>query len=472
MSAPRATVAHGPKGMKMSDSSDRTVLDRLRADLQGTLVLPDDADYDTARQPWNLAVDQRPAAIATPADVADVQSILRAAREGGYGVTTQPNGHGADGDLAGVIIIRPSRFDEIVVDVEGSLLRVGSGVNWGRALERLDGTGRIALAGSNPEVNVVGLALNGGQSMFSRRYGLTARSIIAVELVDAAGEFRRVTDTDDDELLWALRGGGGLFGVVTAIEVALYPGEALFGGSLAFPAQTAVDVIGAAIELARDVPDLGLDIGMARFPDVPLVPPPLRGQTVATVAIVHVGDEATGRSYADRLISVAEPIADTLTAFTIGSLAAVAAEPTDPMPTADFGGSIDTLDAAFAREFVDAFLEGADLGLMRCSVRTLGGAIAEELGAEFSAVGAVQAGGFLNSGVVLFDPTLDPGPALRPLRELVARHPGDRIVPTFLGGGSTLADAYPADVVERLAAVKRRVDPDGVIRSNRPLGGA
>ena len=238
--------------MKMSDSSDRTVLDRLRADLQGTLVLPGDADYDTARQPWNLAVDQRPAAIATPADVADVQAILRTAREGGYGVTTQPNGHGADGDLDGVIIIRPSRFDEIAVDVEGSLLRVGSGVNWGRALERLDGTGRIALAGSNPEVNVVGLALNGGQSMFSRRHGLTARSIIAVELVDAAGEFRRVTDRDDDELIWALRGGGGLFGVVTAIEVALYPGEALFGGSLAFPAQTAVDVIGAAIELVGE----------------------------------------------------------------------------------------------------------------------------------------------------------------------------------------------------------------------------
>ncbi len=254
-----------------------------------------------------------------------------------------------------------------------------------------------------------GSALNGGQSMFSRRYGLTARSIIAVELVDAAGEFRRVTDTDDDELIWALRGGGGLFGVVTAIEVALYPGQALFGGSLAFPAQTAVDVIGAATELARDVPELGLDLGMARFPDIPLVPPPLRGQTVATVALVHVGDEATGRAYADRLISVAEPIADTLTAFTIGSLAAVAAEPTDPMPSADFGGSIDTLDAAFAREFVDVFLAAADLGLMRCSVRTLGGAIAEELGAEFSAVGAVQAGGFLNSGVVLFDPTLDPG---------------------------------------------------------------
>ena len=452
--------------MTMTDS---THLDRLRSDLGGTLVLAGDPDYDTARLAWNLAVDQRPAAIATPADVADVQAIVRAAREGGYGVTTQPNGHGADGDLSGVILIRPSRFDEITVDLESPLLRVGAGVNWGRVLERLDGTGLLALAGSNPEVNVVGLALNGGQSMFSRRYGLTARSIIAVDLVDAEGEIRRVTDADDADLIWALRGGGGLFGVVTAIELSLYPGESLFGGSLAFPARSAVDVLTAAFELARDIPELGLDIGMARFPDLPMLPPPLRGQTLATVAMVHLGDEDTARSYADRLIAVAEPVANTLTPFTIGSLAAVAAEPVDPMPSADFGGSIDRLDETFAREFVDAFLTGADLGLMRCSVRALGGAIADELGAESSAVGAVQAGGFLNSGVVLFDPTLDPGPALQPLRDLVERHPGDRTVPTFLGLGATLADAYPSDVVDRLAAVKQRVDPEGIFRSNRPL---
>ena len=116
---------------------------------------------------------------------------------------------------------------------------------------------------------------------------------------------------------------------------------------------------------------------MARFPDMPMLPPPLRGQTLATVARVHLGDEDTARSYADRLIAVAEPVANTLTPFTIGSLAAVAAEPVDPMPSADFGGSIDRLDETFAREFVDACRAGADLGIMRCSVRALGGAIAD-----------------------------------------------------------------------------------------------
>ena len=233
--------------------------------------------------------------------------------------------------------------------------------------------------------------------------------------------------------------------MVTAIELSLYPGESLFGGSLAFPARSAVDVLTAAFELARDIPELGLDIGMARFPDLPMLPPPLRGQTLATVAMVHLGDEDTARSYADRLIAVAEPVANTLHAVHHRFARRRGGRARRPMPSADFGGSIDRLDETFAREFVDAFLAGADLGLMRCSVRALGGAIADELGAESSAIGAVQAGGFLNSGVVLFDPTLDPGPALQPLRDLVERHPGDRTVPTFLGLGATLADAYPSE---------------------------
>jgi hypothetical protein len=458
----------------MSITPDLTTLERLRDELSGTIVLAGDADYDVARLPWNLAVDQRPAAVATPADVADVQAIVRAASAAGLRVTTQPNGHGAEGTLEGVVLVRPSRFDELSVDVEGRVLRAGAGVNWGRALQALDGTGLIGLAGSNPEVNVVGLAINGGHSMFSRRYGLTARSIVAVELVDGEGEVRRVTDAEDPELIWALRGGGGLFGVVTAIELALYPGDQLFGGSLAFPIATATTVLPAAVELANDVPELGLDLGLARFPDIDLLPPPLRGQTVATVALVHLGDEVTGREYADRLISVAEPIANTLTVFTIGSLAAVAAEPVDPMPTVDLGSALGALDEAFLRDLVDAFLRGADLGLTRVGVRVLGGAIADELGAELAVIGAVEAPGLMSSGVLLMDPRIDASAALAPLHDLLEQYAAAGTVPTFLGRGATLADAYGPSVLARLAEVKRRVDPRGVIVGNRelPVAGA
>ncbi|GAA1824039.1 FAD-binding oxidoreductase [Agromyces salentinus] len=446
-----------------------TVLDGLRPNLTGTIVLPGDAEYDAARAPWNLSIDQRPAAVAVPADVADVQAILAAAAAAGLGVTTQPNGHGAADDLEGVIVIRPSAFDELEVDVENRVLRVGAGVNWGPVLQALDGTGLVGLAGSNPEVNVVGLALNGGHSLFSRRHGLTARSILAVEFVDASGELQRVSDVDDDvSLIWALRGGGGLFGVVTAIELALHPADTLFGGSLVYAEEAAVPVISAAFALARDEPELGLDIGMMRFPDLPVMPPHLRGRTVASVMLVHVGDEASGSAIAERLLSVAEPITNALTTFTVGQLAAVAGEPVEPMPTADFGATIGTDDDAFAAEFVEAFLAGAEHGLMRCGLRAMGGATADQHEAERAAVGAITAPLLLNAGVLLMNPAIDPVAALQPLRELADRHGVVGGVPSMLGAGP-LADAYPPAVLERLAAVKRRVDPNGLIRSNRTI---
>ncbi|QEO13861.1 FAD-binding oxidoreductase [Agromyces intestinalis] len=446
-----------------------TALDELRTSITGTVVLPGDPDYDTARQPWNLAVDQRPAAIVTPADVRELQTVVRTAAGAGLKVTVQPNGHGADGDLEGVVLVRTSRFDELAVDVPARVLRAGAGVNWGRALHELDGTGLVALAGSNPEVSIVGLALNGGHSMFSRRYGLTARSIITARLVDAAGDELELSDADDPDLIWALRGGGGHFGIVTEIELALHAGDALFGGSLMFAPDHAVAAITAAFDLSRQAPDLGLEVGMMRFPDVPIVPEPMRGKTVATVAMVHVGDETEGRAYAERLLSIAEPVANTLTAFTIGSLAAVAAEPVDPMPTVDFGGPLSGFDEAFASDFVAAFLAGAERGLGRCGLRVLGGAIADELGAERSAVGALHAPLLMNAGVVLLGPGIDPAAALQPLRELAAKYPATGGVPSFLGVGTTLADAYPPEVVERLAQIKRRFDPTGVFVGNRPI---
>ncbi|MEJ3404203.1 FAD-binding oxidoreductase [Rathayibacter sp. YIM 133350] len=452
----------------MSLTTESSALDALRAELSGDLVLPGDEQYETARLPWNLSVDQRPAAIAVPADVDDVERIVRAAAAAGLGVSTQPNGHGANGSLEGVILVRPKRFDEITIDVETASARVGAGVNWGPALSQLDGTGLIALSGSNPEVNVVGLSLGGGHSMFSRAYGLAADSVTAVELVDGTGAVRRVTEDSDAELLWALRGGGGLFGVVTAIEFRLHPGDALFGGSLFYPLEAAVDVFLAVSDLAAEHPELGIDVGVARFPDLPVLPEPLRGRSVTSVAIVALGDAASAEPVAQALRGIATPIIDGLTSFTIGGLAAVANEPVDPMPTVDWGGTIDGFDRESAKAFVDAFLAGAEKGLSRAGVRILGGAIGRQSDAL---LGAISAPALIGAGVLIFDPAQVPAAqaALQPLRDVADRYPAQGMVPTFLGAGAGLADAFPPATIAKLAAIKQRVDPQGVIRSNRPL---
>ncbi|KQP01316.1 FAD-binding oxidoreductase [Leifsonia sp. Leaf264] len=452
-------------------SSTPPAITELQHTISGAVVLPDDSGYDDAREAWNLTVDQRPTAVVTPADVAEVRTVIAAAAASGLGVTVQPNGHGANGSLDGVVLVRPTAFDELVIDTDARTARVGAGVNWGRVLTALDGTGLVALAGSNPEVNAVGYSIAGGHSMFSRAYGLASRSVTAVELVDASGELRRVTADADSELFWALRGGGGLFGVITAIEFTLYPADQLFGGGIIFPIGLGIDVVTAGFELGASDPALGIDVGLARFPDMPQLPEPLRGQTVASVSFLHIGDAASAAPIVERLRAIGTPLLDGLREFTIGDLAAVAAEPTDPMPTIDWGGTVDGFDRVTATELVGAFLAGVQAGLSRVSVRVLGGNIAANPGIDDAAIGAITAPALISSGVLAFTPEMAAGAdaALQPLRDFAAAHPTSGMVPSFLGSGTGLADAFDDASLARLRAVKERVDPNGVIRSNRPL---
>lgn len=454
----------------MSSSIPSSITD-LKHAITGSVVLPDDPDFDDARAAWNLAVEQQPVAVVTPTDVAEVRTVIAAAEAAGLGVTVQPNGHGANGSLDGVVLVRPTAFDELAIDADARTARVGAGVNWGRVLTALDGTGLVALAGSNPEVNAVGYSIAGGHSMFSRAFGLASRSVTAVELVDASGELRRVTADADSELFWALRGGGGLFGVITAIEFTLYPADQLFGGGIIFPIGLGIDVVTAGFELGASDPALGIDVGLARFPDMPQLPEPLRGQTIASVAFVHIGDAASAAPIVERLRAIGTPLLDGLREFTIGDLAAVAAEPTDPMPTIDWGGTVDGFDRVTATELVGAFLAGVQAGLSRVSVRVLGGNIAANPEIDDAAIGAITAPALISSGVLAFTPEMAAGAdaALQPLRSFAAAHPTSGMVPSFLGSGTALADAFDDASLARLRAVKERVDPNGVIRSNRPL---
>src|SRR6185437_14565216 len=303
----------------------------LRSRLSGSLFLPGDDGYDHERFGWNLAIDQRPAAIVVPSGVSDVQHAVRAAAAAGLGVLTQPNGHAAGRDLSDIVLIRPRSFDEVSVDVQRRTARVGAGVNWGRVLATLDDTGLVALAGSNPEVNVVAYSLGGGHSMFGRAYGLQAPAITAVELVDATGEARRIDDETDPELMWAMRGAGGLFGVVTAIEFSLFPGARLYGGKLAFTPDRAADLLPVVFELAEAQPALGLSFGMMTFPNAPAIPDPLRGKTLASVDALHIGDAESGSQLIEPLRAVGTAVTDSMQPFGIGSLAAVAAEPVAPI---------------------------------------------------------------------------------------------------------------------------------------------
>ncbi|WP_067198765.1 FAD-binding oxidoreductase [Microbacterium sp. XT11] len=137
-------------------------LSALRAAVRGAVVLPGDPGYDAARRPWNLAVEQHPAAVVEPVDFADLRAVVAIARDAGTPVAVQPSGHGASGDLAGAVLVRMNAFDDLDIDLSAGRARIGSGVRWGVVVDALEGTGWAAPAGTSPVVTVAGYTLGGG----------------------------------------------------------------------------------------------------------------------------------------------------------------------------------------------------------------------------------------------------------------------------------------------------------------------
>lgn len=447
-------------------------LDKLASAVTGTLILPDDPEWDAERLPWNRAVDQRPVAVAIPQNVDDLNLILATALSGGFEVAVQPRGHGANDPLTGCILVRMSAFDEISIDADARLARIGAGVSWGSVLPLLDGTGLIPLSGTNPDVTVAGYLLSGGHSWFSRWKGLAAHSIRAVELVDASGVFRRVTAESDPDLLWALRGGCGLFGIVTTIEIDLFEAPELYGGKIIFPGAAAEAVFSSVDTLMRVAPDeLSIFFGMINMPDVEFVPEPLRGGTFTTVDVVYAGNPIDGAALLVPVVASAPVLMDTTRPFSIGSIGEVAAEPTEPSVTHDWSTAITDFDRDSFAAFAAAFREASAHGLTLAQLRPLGGAQSDPARDDIGVVGHVDSRYLAFAAAISPWPgaPLDPTQIFGPLDDATESITSPRSVPSLLSSGQNLADAYSPETLERLSLISIAVDPERLLHSNRQL---
>src|SRR3954447_7654618 len=208
-------------------------------------VFPDDPRYDEARSSFNLLVDQRPAAVAFPSDARDVADAIAYAQRAGLRVAPQATAHNQAplGDMEELLLVNVSRLQEVRVDPARRSVRVGAGVKWDRVAPRLSAHGLAGLHGSSPDVGIAGYSLGGGMGWLARKHGLQANAVTAFELVTAEGELVRADAEHHAELFWALRGGGGNFGVVTAIEFDVVELEELYAGALFFPVERADEVL-------------------------------------------------------------------------------------------------------------------------------------------------------------------------------------------------------------------------------------
>jgi hypothetical protein len=424
--------------------------------------------------PWNVAVPQQPVAVVEVRDADDVVATVRIALQHGLTVSAQPVGHGATQALTGAVLLRTGGLDSIDVDLDAGVARVGAGVTWGRLLAAIDGSGRIAMAGSNPSVSVVGLMLGGGMSWFGRRYGISARTLRSVRIVDGEGTLRHVDDTTDPDLMWALRGGGGEYGIMVEAEVALLDEPLIAGGKLLYPIEVALPVLTAYLEVNRTAPDrFTCWASLTHFPDVEFLPEPLRGQSFVNLDMTLLGtvDELDG--LIAPLRAAGPVVHDTVGVVPIGSLGQVADEPTDPAPSIEYAAFLTDVTDDTVRRIVDVAGDRTRTALLFVEMRPLGGAFntpSEVPAAIDQAVGdyAVVA---LGMPMVreLVEPILESQRALEAALAHEAAGGGHGSL-TFHTADKPIDEVYSPQTLHRLRVVKGRTDPHGVIRGNYPIG--
>src|SRR3954447_4013878 len=247
----------------------------LRARIDGSVVLPGEDAWDAARQAWNPAVDQRPAMVALPTCAGDVKALVDFARAKGLRVAMQGTGHNAAplGPLDGTMLIKTSEMRGVTIDPANCTARAEAGALWIDVTAPASEHGLAPLAGSSPDVGVVGYTLGGGPSWLGRRYGLACNRLLAVELVTADGQLVRCSRRERPELFWALRGGGGSFGAVVAVEFELIPMRTVYAGMLMFPWERAREVLHAWREWTATVPDsVTTSARVIQVPDMPDLP--------------------------------------------------------------------------------------------------------------------------------------------------------------------------------------------------------
>src|SRR4051812_4635961 len=252
-----------------------TDLSALRTLVEGDVIAPGEPGWDEARQAYNLLIDQRPSLIAVPAHEADVAAVVRFAADNGLRVAPQRTGHNAGplGDLEGTVLLKTDAMARVEIDAERRIARVQAGAKWEDVLPQASDLGLAGLHGSTTDVSLAGYSLGGGLSWYGRKHGLQANNITAIELVTADGELRRVDHDNEPDLFWALRGGGGNFGVVTAIEFKLFPMAEVYAGGFFFPVERAAEVLHTWHELLPDMPDeMNAIARVMHFPPIEEVP--------------------------------------------------------------------------------------------------------------------------------------------------------------------------------------------------------
>ena len=438
----------------------------LSATVAGSVVAPDHARYEEARQVWNGMIDRRPAAIVFPTSDADVAAAIGFARQQGLEIAVRGGGHNAAGlaTIDGGLVIDLAEMNQVDVDPERRIARVGGGANWGEFDAATQAHGLAATGGAISTTGVAGLTLGGGLGYLMRSQGLACDNLIGARVVLADGAVVETSETERPELLWGLRGGGGNFGVVTEFVFRLHPLAGMYAGLLLYARDRASEALRTYREVTATAPDeLTTFFALLSTPD---------GAPVLAFMPMFAGNAEAGAAAVAPYRALGEPIADM-----VGPISYVALQQTldDGFPPGPHVYWRSHFLTGLPDEAFDVIVAGANAApspLSAVLIEHLGGAVAR-VGRDDTAFDHRDA----EYNLAIIGRWLDPADAetniawARGLWEDMRPFARGTYV-NYLGVGDTaerVKDAYSPEKYARLAALKRAYDPENVFRRNQNI---
>ncbi|MEW1551250.1 bagremycin/ferroverdin biosynthesis FAD-dependent oxygenase BagK/FevA1 [Streptomyces tsukubensis] len=439
---------------------------RLAGRLSGPVLGPGDDGYEAEVAGFNQVVLHRPGIVAGVRNAEDVRRAVGFAAETGTPTAVQATGHGPSRAIEGAgLLINTRRMKQVTIDPVAATARAEAGTQWHQVVEAAAGHGLAPLNGSSPLVGVVGYTLGGGLGLLSRAHGFAADHVTALEIVTPDGRPRTVTAERNTDLFWALRGGKGNFGVVTAIEFRVFPVPRFYGGGLFFPGESAAEVLHAWRRWTRSVPEeTSSSLALLRMPDIEQVPPFLRGGLAVHVRISHLGPGDEGDHLAGPLRKTAPVLVDTLGEMPYRRFAEIHNDPTFPIPYDERTTMLRELDRGAADDLLSLAGPGSDCTDIVVELRHLGGALGRPP-ATASAIDHREAAYCLSTLAL---------PGSRPAHVVdgMAHRGTGRSYLNFLAGPGTAEAAergYSPAAYARLGDIKARYDPENLFRFNHNI---
>jgi FAD/FMN-containing dehydrogenase len=443
---------------------------QLAGDIKGRIITPDDPGYDEARTVFNGAIDRRPAMIVKVADAEDVARVIALARETGLELAVRSGGHSGAGHgvTDGGIVLDLSDMKGLEIDPEGRTAWAETGLTAGEYTEAAGKHGLATGLGDTGSVGIGGITLGGGVGFLVRKHGLTIDDLLAAEVVTADGELLRVDDSSHPDLFWAIRGGGGNFGVVTRFQFRLHPVDAFVGGLLFLPATPEV-IAGFVAEAEAAPEELSTIANVMPAPPMPFLPPDQHGQLVVMAFMAYAGPVEDGERAIAPFRALATPVADMVRPMAYAEMYPPEEEEYRPVSTARTMFA-DRVDVEAARTILDR-IQASSAMMAVTQIRVLGGAMAR-VPVDATAFAHRRSRLMLNVAALYQDPEERPVHEAW-VNELSARleqgDPGAYVGFLADEGEERVRAAYPAATWDRLAAVKRRYDPDNLFRLNQNI---